>query len=119
MNIETYGEYQLRLIPDLGTYKQNLVHMALGVGGEAGEVVDLCKKHFAYDKPLDVAHLVEELGDLLFYMNGIRALIEVEWEDIIDTNVRKLEARYPDATFKAEHAINRDKVAEKAAMEGL
>lgn len=119
MNIQTYGEYQLRLIPDLGTYKQNLVHMALGVGGEAGEVVDLCKKHFAYDKPLDVAHLVEELGDLIFYVNGILALIDTSWDEVMAKNIAKLEARYPDATFKAEHAINRDKVAEKAAMEGL
>ena len=118
MNIQTYGEYQLRLIPDLGTYKQNLVHMALGVGGEAGEVVDLCKKHFAYDKPLDVAHLVEEIGDLIFYVNGILALIDTSWDEVLTTNIKKLEARYPDAKFNADHAINRDKEAEQAAMKG-
>ena len=118
MNIQTYGEYQLRLIPDLGTYKQNLVHMALGVGGEAGEVVDLCKKHFAYDKPLDVAHLVEELGDLIFYVNGILALIDTSWDEVLTANIKKLEARYPNAKFNADHAINRDKEAEQAAMKG-
>lgn len=118
MNIEQYSDYQLRLINDLGDFKANLAHMAMGVAGEAGETVDICKKHIAYGKPLDVDHLIEELGDALFYMNGIVRMIGSSWDRVMNVNVAKLEARYPDAKFNADHAINRDKEAEQAAMKG-
>jgi NTP pyrophosphatase (non-canonical NTP hydrolase) len=118
MNIQEYGEYQLRLINDLGSLKGNLAHMAMGVAGEGGEIVDIVKKHVAYDKPLDVDHLIEELGDALFYMNGLVAMIGASWDEVMRVNVAKLEARYPDAKFNADHAINRDVDAEQAAMKG-
>lgn len=46
-------------------------HMCLGIIGELGEVVDLYKKHWAYDKPLDRDALVEEFGDILWYCAGL------------------------------------------------
>ena len=48
MKIEEYGNYQVRLISDLGGYVDNLMHMAAGISGEAGEVLDIVKKAFAY-----------------------------------------------------------------------
>ena len=52
MNIKQYGAYQLRLVSSLGSDQLNLAHMAMGISGEAGEVVDICKKVIAYNKPL-------------------------------------------------------------------
>ena len=118
MNIEQYSDYQLRLINDLGDFKANLAHMAMGVAGEAGEVLDVVKKTFAYGKPLDKAHLVEEIGDICFYISGLIGMIDSSWDEVMAMNIAKLEARYPDAKFNADHAINRDKEAEQAAMKG-
>ena len=118
MKIEEYGNHQLRLINDLGGHVDNLMHMAAGISGEAGEVLDGIKKTFAYGKPIDRAHLIEELGDILFYVNGMIALLDTSWDEVLTTNIRKLEARYPSGTFNADHAIHRDTAAEKAAMEG-
>ena len=118
MDIQEYGDYQVRIITDLGDHQKNLMHMAAGISGEAGEVLDGIKKTFAYGKPIDRAHLIEELGDILFYVNGMIALLDTSWDEVLTTNIRKLEARYPSGTFNADHAINRDTVAEKAAMEG-
>lgn len=118
MNIQDYGRYQLHLINDLQSEKLDLAHMAMGISGEAGEVVDIIKKVIAYDKPLDRAHLIEELGDTLFYMNGLIAMIGSDWDEVMACNIAKLEARYPKAKFDADNAINRDKEAEAAAMEG-
>ena len=117
MDIQEYGDYQTRLISSLGSREANLMHMATGISGEAGEVLDIVKKHFAYGKSLDRAHLVEELGDTLFYINGLLWMLDTSWDEVMITNIRKLEARYPSGTFNADHAINRDKAAEKAAME--
>lgn len=118
MDVQQYGEYQLRLITTLGDDKMDMVHMAMGIGGESGEVVDVVKKHVAYGKPLDRAHLIEELGDLLFYMNGLIWMLDSSWDEVMGTNIRKLEARYPKGAFDASNAINRDKDAEQAAMQG-
>ena len=118
MDIQEYGRYQTRLISSLGSREANLMHMAAGISGEAGEVLDIVKKNFAYGKPLDTSHVVEEIGDCIFYINGLLWMLDVSWDEVLTTNIRKLEARYPGGTFNADHAINRDTVAEKAAMEG-
>ena len=76
MDIQEYGNYQVRLISDLGGYVDNLMHMAAGISGEAGEVLDIVKKAFAYGKPIDRAHLIEELGDAIFLGSGLsKALV--------------------------------------------
>ena len=118
MNIKQYGAYQLRLVSSLGSDQLNLAHMAMGISGEAGEVVDICKKVIAYNKPLDKPHLIEELGDMLFYMNGMLDLIGSDWDEVMTMNVAKLEARYSGGVFDANKAINRNKEAEQAAMRG-
>lgn len=118
MNIQDFADYQARLINDLGNENSNLMHMAAGISGEAGEVLDVVKKTFAYGKPLNKDHLVEEIGDICFYISGLIGMIGSSWDEVMNVNVAKLEARYPDAKFNADHAINRDVAAEQAAMKG-
>lgn len=117
MDIQEYADYQARLINDLGSQRENLMHMAAGISGEAGEVLDIIKKNFAYGKALDQDHLIEEIGDTLFYLSGIIRMIDSTWEEVMSVNIAKLARRYPDAKFNADHAINRDTAAEKVAME--
>lgn len=118
MNLDQYSLLAIRTLNDLGNLKANLAHMALGITGEAGEVADIIKKHYAYGKPLDKLHLVEEIGDIMFYLNGLLAELDVEWSEVLEVNIKKLEARYPDLKFNADHAINRDVDAECEAMIG-
>lgn len=116
MDINTYSELALRTLNDMGETGLNLAHMALGITGEAGETADIVKKHFAYGKPLDTVHLAEEVGDIVFYLNGLLSMINVKWEDILEANIKKLEARYPDLRFDPERANNRDLDAEAKAI---
>jgi NTP pyrophosphatase (non-canonical NTP hydrolase) len=81
-----------------------LAHAALGVAGEAGEVVDLIKKHLAYGSPLDNKRLVLEMGDLVHYVCRIAHLIGSDLDSILKANVAKLQTRYPDG-FTEEAAI--------------
>ena len=91
--------------------KANLVHLALGIAGEAGEVVDAIKKSAIYNKPLDRENIIEELGDLEFYMEGLRQAIGVTRKEVIDTNVQKLGKRYSSGTYSDKQAQDRaDKV---------
>ena len=117
MNFQEYKPLALRTVKSLGSDREDFMHMAAGIAGEAGEVLDIVKKTFAYGKPLDTGHLVEEIGDILWYVNGILSLLDTEMDEVLERNIAKLEARYPDLRFDAGKAINRDKVAETEAMQ--
>lgn len=94
------------ILDTLTARKVALWHMATGVAGEAGEVLDLIKKHVVYDKPLDMEALIEELGDIEFYMEGLRQEIKTARETILTANINKLNTRYENLEYSDSAAIN-------------
>lgn len=72
----------------------HLLHMIAGISGESGELLDAIKKHVIYKKPLDRANVIEELGDLEFYMEGLRQGLNITREETIAGNIAKLSVRY-------------------------
>ena len=78
------------ILATLTPEKVNVWHMATGITGEAGELLDAIKKHVAYNKPLDVVNVVEELGDLEFYMEGLRQALNITRQETLDRNIEKL-----------------------------
>lgn len=87
--------------------KAHLLHMAVGICGEAGELIDAVKKHVIYGKPLDLTNVVEELGDLEFFMEGLRQELNIDRSDTIGANIDKLSARYPGWEYGDKAAIGR------------
>ena len=84
---------------------------ALGLAGEAGEVVDLVKKLTCQGHPFDEAarcRIEEELGDMFWYAAAIATASGLRFDDIMRANLRKLEERYPDG-FDPERSIRRIK----------
>jgi NTP pyrophosphatase (non-canonical NTP hydrolase) len=82
------------IIKTLSAKKAHLLHMAVGISGEAGELLDAIKKHVIYNKPIDIENVKEELGDLLFYIQGIYNAIDVTQDEILAMNKEKLSVRY-------------------------
>lgn len=78
----------------------HLIHMCMGISGEAGELLDAIKKHVMYRKDLDLENVIEELGDLEFYMCGLRQGLGIDRNQCLDHNINKLskgeKARYKD-----------------------
>lgn len=74
----------------------HLWHMATGVSGEAGELLDAVKKYAIYVKLIDRQNVIEELGDLEFYMEGIRNGLGITREETLTHNMAKLAKRYGD-----------------------
>lgn len=70
------------------------LHMAVGISGEAGELLDAVKKAAVYNKPLDRANVIEELGDLEFYLEGLRQGLNITREETLAGNISKLSVRY-------------------------
>ena len=92
----------------------NLLHMSVGISGEAGELLDAIKKHVVYQKPLDVENVKEELGDLLFYMSNIMQSVGLTFEEILQHNIDKLSVRYSSGVYSNQQAQERaDKVNEE------
>lgn len=81
--------------------------MILGVAGEVGELVDVLKKHVMYGKPLDREHVIEELGDIEFYLQGLRNGLRMNRWDIVERNVAKLSKRYSAGSYSDQQAISR------------
>lgn len=83
---------------------------ALGLAAETGEFCEIPKKMFFQGKPLteeNLFHMKRELGDIMWYwINACRAL-NLNPNDVIAENVRKLEARYPGGKFDAHYSENR------------
>lgn len=89
----------------------SLIHMAMGISGESGEVLDLIKKIVIYNKPIDLEKLVEELGDVEFYLEGLRQELGLNRDDILKSNIKKLSVRYNGLKYSDDAAKNRaDKV---------
>jgi len=92
-----------------------LLHSVLGCVDESGELIKAVKDSLFYNKPLTTEDLLEEYGDLLWYIAiGLDAL-EVSFEEVMEVNIRKLQERYPDS-FTAQDAQERDRNAERQAM---
>lgn len=85
----------------------SLIVFVLGLGGEAGEVIDLIKKYIGHGHPLDRERLLRELGDVLWYVSAIAGALGFTLEEVARANVAKLRARYPDG-FDPARSQNRD-----------
>ena len=88
-----------------------LLTAGLGLGSEGGEFQEIIKKIFFQGKPLtdeNVYHMKRELGDIIFYwVNACRAL-NLDPNDVIQENINKLSARYPNG-FSIERSEKREK----------
>jgi len=87
-----------------------LLTAAMGLAAEGGEFVEIPKKIIFQGKPVNeenIFHMKRELGDIMWYwINACRAL-NLDPNDVIAENVRKLESRYPGGSFDAYYSENR------------
>lgn len=77
-------------MPEVTPEQCHLIHMSMGLLGEAAEVIEALIGHVLLGHPLDEINLLEELGDIEFYMEGFRQGIEVNREDVLQANINKL-----------------------------
>lgn len=92
------------IINDLDAGSAHNLHMAVGIVGEAGELLDAIKKQAIYGKPLDREHVIEELGDIEFYMEGLRQRLSITREQVLTANHAKLSKRYHQGKYSNSQA---------------
>lgn len=98
---ERYSKMVLRLAKppteiynSLTPVRVNLLHACLGIVSEAGELADTTKKTCMYNQAIDLDNILEELGDLEFYMELMRQVTGITREATLESNMRKLALRY-------------------------
>lgn len=83
-----------------------ILNGCLGLSGEVGEFNDMVKKWIFHEKPLDTDHAQKELGDVLWYVAMICRSFGWDMNRIMQMNIDKLKARYPDG-FDVKLSANR------------
>ena len=106
----TINEYQQLAMTTLNREldkKDVLINGVMGLCGESGEVIDIVKKHLAHGHELDREHMLEELGDVAWYLAEVAYALDASLEDVLEANIEKLRKRYPKG-FDRERSIKRD-----------
>lgn len=99
----TFDDYQKQALTTaytdpnyVGTLMDKTI-WAMGVAGEAGEVVEKWKKIVAYKEgkitPEDVHDLAKELGDVVWYIAIFADSLGLSFDDVMQRNLDKLASR--------------------------
>tara|TARA_B100000683_G_scaffold148418_1_gene143788 strand:+ start:308 stop:712 length:405 start_codon:yes stop_codon:yes gene_type:complete len=99
----------LDVIDNFGVSPERVLTAAIGISAEGGEFAEIVKKCIFQGKPMDDEaqyHMKRELGDIMWYIAQACIALGISLEDVLDTNIQKLEARYPDG-FEAFRSENR------------
>jgi NTP pyrophosphatase (non-canonical NTP hydrolase) len=82
----------------------------IGLTSEAGEAQEIVKKVLFQGKPFNEdtrTHLSKELGDVMWYWINACNALDLDPNEVIQQNVKKLQDRYPGGTFDAHYSENR------------
>lgn len=109
--VKTLGieEYQIEAHRSLRMdmpYELTCSNMCMGLAGECGETVDMLKKHIYQGKDLDINDLIEEIGDVMWYVANLCTVNNITLEECMIANADKLRKRYPNG-FSIEDALAR------------
>lgn len=106
-NIFKPGE---EIVEQFTPVKAEGIHAAVGVAGEAGEVLDLIKKVTFNNRTLDLDKLRNELGDVEYYLEALRQTYNITRDECIAANVIKLSKRY-EGGYSDQKSLERKDVA--------
>ncbi len=93
------GFERMHMLSDqLGGHYARFDNAMAGLAGEAGECADLWKKLKYHRKDFNEEtrqKIIDELGDICWYVANASIALGVDMDDIIRRNVEKLHARHP------------------------
>lgn len=96
-----------KIAEEMTGHSAHAIHMIMGLSGEVGELLDAIKKSVIYNKTLDRENVIEELGDIEFYLEGLRQGLNIERVVTLDRNIAKLSKRYDKGAYSDTAAQTR------------
>lgn len=82
------------ILEKMNPHTTHLLHMSSKLCSEAGELMDAIGKMCFYGKELDMENVKEELGDIEFYLRGLRDSLLIGRDETLQHNMNKLNKRY-------------------------
>lgn len=120
-NTLTLADYQRQAVALMNpalSRKDQRAEAGLGIAAETGEVLDLLKKHWHHQKPLDPHALKLELGDLCWYVvAGAHLVCKLKLEPPQDLPACVTRERCSEAAFQL--AATAGKVAKTVGYAGV
>ena len=107
MSLNDYQVKSKRTLNQELTKEQTVSNMIMCILGETGEVADVIKKHYYQGHDLDIEHIKEEIGDVMFYIVNLCNVLDLDLEALLYQNHTKLMKRYPNG-FTEKDSIERD-----------
>lgn len=105
MTVNEYQELALTTLNRDLSPRDVLINSVMGLCGESGEVIDLVKKHICHGHELARDRVIEELGDVAWYLAEAAYALGVDLEQVLSGNIEKLKKRYPEgfSTERSHH----------------
>ena len=97
-------------LDEKGANIERLLTAGVGINAEGGEFLEIIKKMIFQGKPYNEdnrEHMIIELGDLMWYVAQACMALGITFEEVVETNVKKLEKRYPGGQFDIYYSENR------------
>ncbi len=106
MNFDEYEKLAARTATFDNAEKETLYYLALGIAGEAGEVVEKIKKIMRNDKGVITEskkeELVKEMGDVLWYLSQLSRFLGKPFSEVARINIEKLADRQKRGVIASE-----------------
>ena len=83
MTLNEYQELAMRTLNPKLDNKDILINGVMGLCGESGEVIDLVKKHLAQGHELDREKMIDELGDVAWYIAETAFALGTDLETVV------------------------------------
>ena len=106
MNANEYQRLAMTTLNKDLNKKDVLINAVMGLCGESGEAIDIVKKHLHQGHELNKDKLIKELGDIAWYLAEAAYALDVDLSDVLEGNINKLKARYPEG-FSVDKSVNR------------
>ena len=97
-----FNKYQAEVERTMNKGEYALANYCMGLTGEAGETVDMFKKHLFHGHDLDLNDVIKELGDVMWYVSAIANELGISLDEVAERNVTKLQKRYPKGFSQAD-----------------
>lgn len=99
---------------DIMDVNSRLFHAIVGVATESTELIE----NLSSGNKLDIINMLEEMTDINWYQAIAVDEVQADWDQMLDTVIAKLKARYPDK-FTSEDAINRNLSNERQILDTM
>lgn len=111
-NTEIFQREARRSLRDDLPYEATCSNMCMGLAGEIGEVIDIMKKHIYQGKELDITDVIEEVGDVLWYIANFCNVNNITMDECMESNIKKLRKRFPNGFTIKDANERKDKMGE-------